>query len=165
VACYSLILFNAESDLGAGSQLDDLVHTVGRPNIVFRANALGTMLTLVALGHGVGLVGSAQMAGVKRRDVVLRPIAGAITSLVTYVLHSSCGVPERLAEFIKLARELLNGDSTAELSGRPDGVPWPCSTPPTLADSASPNLCRLRRRYLRGPASARDLPKRAGPSR
>lgn len=116
LAHYSLILFSAESDLGAGSQIDDFVHTLGRPNIVFRANSLGTMLTLVALGHGIGLVGSAQMTGVKRRDVVLRTICGAAPSLVTYVLHANCGLSEPLGAFIDLARDLLDGDSTAELS-------------------------------------------------
>jgi DNA-binding transcriptional LysR family regulator len=116
LAHYSLILFSAESDLAAGSRIDDFVDTLGRPRIAFRANSLGTMLTLVALGHGVGLLGAAQMTGIKRRDVVLRPISGAALSLATYVLHSTCGVSEPLETFIELARELLSGESTAELS-------------------------------------------------
>jgi DNA-binding transcriptional LysR family regulator len=116
LACYSLILFSAESDLGAGSQIDDFVHTLGRPNIAFRANSLGTMLTLAALGHGVGLAGSTQMTGVKRRDIVLRTISGSAPSLVTYVLHSKCGLSEPLEAFIELARELMGADSTVELS-------------------------------------------------
>lgn len=116
VARYSLILFSAESDLGAGSQLDNFVYALGRPRIIFRANSLGTMLTLVALGHGIGLVGSAQMAGIKRRDVMLRTISGAAQPLETYVLHSACGLSEPLEAFIELARELLSEDSTAELS-------------------------------------------------
>jgi len=116
LACYPLILFSAESDLGGGSQIDAFVDTLGRPRVVFRANSLGTMLTLVALGHGIGLVGSAQMSGVKRRDVVLRTISGATPPMMTYVLHSACGLPEPLAAFIELARELLSADSTAELS-------------------------------------------------
>lgn len=116
LACYSLILFNAESDLGAGSQIDDFVDALGRPRVAFRASSLGTMLTLVALGHGVGLVGSAQMTGVKRRDVVLRTIGGAAPPLVTYVLHSTCGLSEPLEAFIELTRELLSADSTVELS-------------------------------------------------
>jgi DNA-binding transcriptional LysR family regulator len=116
LSCYSLILFSAESDLGGGSQVDNFVHTLGRPNIAFRASSLGTMLTLVALGHGVGLIGSAQMTGIKRRDVVLRAISGATPPLVAYVLHSSCGVSKPLEIFIQLARDLLSGDSTVELS-------------------------------------------------
>lgn len=116
LARYSLILFGAESDLGAGAQIDNFVDTLGRPHVVFRANSLGTMLTLVALGHGIGLVGSAQMSGVKRRDVVLRTIGGVTPPVMTYVLHSACGVPEPLEAFIDVARELLNEDSTAELS-------------------------------------------------
>jgi len=116
LACYSLILFSPESDLGAGSQIEDFVHTLGRPRIIFRANSFGVMLTLVALGHGVGVLGSAQMTGIKRRDVVLRPICGVTSQLTTYVLHSDCGVPQPLAAFIELARALLSGNSTAELS-------------------------------------------------
>jgi DNA-binding transcriptional LysR family regulator len=116
LACYSLIMFSAESDLAAGSQLDDFVDALGRPRVAFRANSLGTMLTLVALGHGVGVLGSAQMTGIKRRDVVVRTIRGEAPPLVTYVLHSDCGVSEPLVAFIELARELLSEDSTAELS-------------------------------------------------
>lgn len=111
---YPLILFSAEADLGAGSQIDNFVDTLARPYIAFRANSLGTMLTLVGLGHGIGLVGSAQMAGVKRRDVVFRPLGSAVPSLTTYVLHSDSGVSEPLETFIALARELLaSADSPA----------------------------------------------------
>ncbi len=116
LACCPLILFSAESDLGAGSLIDNFVDALGRPRIAFRAKSLGTMLTLVALGHGIGLVGAAQMAGVKRRDVVLRTISEATPPIMTYVLHSACGLPETLEAFIDLARELLSADSTAELS-------------------------------------------------
>ncbi|NPC57776.1 LysR family transcriptional regulator [Caenimonas soli] len=103
---HPLILFSAESDLGAGSEIENFAETLGRPYIAFRANSLGTMLTLVALGHGIGLVGSAQMAGLRRSDVVLRPIGGITQQLTTYVLHSNCGVSEPLETFIELAREL-----------------------------------------------------------
>jgi DNA-binding transcriptional LysR family regulator len=114
---HPLILFSAESDLGAGSEIENFVDTLGRPHIAFRASSLGTMLTLVALGHGIGLVGSSQLTGIKRRDVVARPISGVAPSLTTYVLHSNCGVSEPLDAFIEFARELLsNADSTAELS-------------------------------------------------
>jgi DNA-binding transcriptional LysR family regulator len=112
---YSLILFSAESDLAAGSRIEEFVDTLGRPRVAFRANSLGTMLTLVALGHGVGLLGAAQMTGINRRDVVLRPISGAAPSLETHVLHSDRGISEPLAAFIDLARELLSAGSTAEL--------------------------------------------------
>lgn len=116
LASYPLIHFSAESDLGAGSQIDNYVDTLRRSRIAFRSNSLGTMLTLVALGHGIGLVGTAQMAGVKRRDVVIRTISEATPPIMTYVLHSACGLSEPLEAFIELARELSTADSTAELS-------------------------------------------------
>jgi DNA-binding transcriptional LysR family regulator len=113
---HPLILFSAESDLGAGSEIENFVDTLGRPHIAFRASSLGTMLTLVAFGHGIGLVGSSQLMGIKRRDVVTRPISGVAPSLTTYVLHSNCGVSEPLDAFIEFARESLSkADSTAEL--------------------------------------------------
>lgn len=65
LARHPLILFSAESDLGGGSQIGDFAETLGQPHIASRANSLGTMLTLVALGQGIGLVGSAQMAAIK----------------------------------------------------------------------------------------------------
>jgi DNA-binding transcriptional LysR family regulator len=110
LACYSLILFSAESDLGAGTQINEFVETIGRCRIAFRASSLGTMLTLVALGHGIGLIGSTQMTAINRRDVALRAVSGGTDSLSTYVLHSSCGVSEPLSAFIELARELLSAD-------------------------------------------------------
>jgi DNA-binding transcriptional LysR family regulator len=116
LAYYSLILFSADSDLAAGSRIDDFVDTLGQPRVAFRANSLGTMLTLVALGHGVGLLGSTQMTGFKRRDVVVRTIHGVTPPLATYVLHSDSGVSEPLKAFIELARERLGEESTAELS-------------------------------------------------
>jgi DNA-binding transcriptional LysR family regulator len=116
LANYSLILFSAESDLGAGRVVDDFVETFAKGHIAFRASSLSTMLTLVALGHGVGLVGSAQMTGLRRRDLVLRPIGGVIPAITTYVLHPSSGVSKRLSAFIDLATKYLITESTAELS-------------------------------------------------
>jgi DNA-binding transcriptional LysR family regulator len=116
LARYPLILFGAESDLGAGSQIDVFVDTLTRPRIAFRANSLGTMLMLVALGHGVGLVGSAQATAAARRDVVLRPIEAA-PPLATYVLRATNGVSEPLVEFIDFAQQRFSiADSTDSLS-------------------------------------------------
>lgn len=42
---HPLILFNAESNLGGGSEIENFVDTLGRSHIAFRANSLGTMLT------------------------------------------------------------------------------------------------------------------------
>ena len=92
------------------------VDTLAEPYVAFRANSLGTMITLIALGHGIGLAGSAQLKSTRRKDVVLRPICGAAPSLTTCVLHSSCGVSEPLEAFIEFARELLSSaESTDEL--------------------------------------------------
>lgn len=110
---HQLILFGAESDLGGGPLLDAFVGTLTRPNVAHRANSLGALLTLVALGHGIGLVGSAQMKGVQRGDVILRPIVGIEPSLTTYVLHSNRGISDPLNAFIELARKLhSDGEST-----------------------------------------------------
>lgn len=83
LACSSLILLSSDSDWGAESQVDKFVDTLGRPHVVFRTSSLGTMLTLVALGHGIGLVGSAQATGVKRGSVVLRTV-GRVTPPLTF---------------------------------------------------------------------------------
>lgn len=116
LARYPLILFSTESDLGAGSQIDDFINTFAQARVGFRASSLGTMLTLVAFGHGIGLVGSAQAAAAVRRDVVLRPIDGA-PALTTYVLHSNGGVSEPLGGFIDFARRRLSiADPTDVLS-------------------------------------------------
>jgi DNA-binding transcriptional LysR family regulator len=115
LAGHPLILFNDESDLGAGFQIDHFADSLERAHVAFRARSLGTMLTLVALGHGVGLVGSAQAAATERRDVVLRPISGAAPALTTYVLHSNCGVSKPLETFIEFARELLSSADSPDL--------------------------------------------------
>jgi DNA-binding transcriptional LysR family regulator len=104
LADFPLILFSDESDLGAGFPIEQFADTLDRTYVAHRAKSLGTLLTLVALGHGVGLLGSAQGAATTRRDVVLRPIGGAALVLATYVLHSSCGVSKPLEGFIEFAR-------------------------------------------------------------
>jgi DNA-binding transcriptional LysR family regulator len=109
---YPLILFSPEVDLGAGFQVESFVESFARPHIAFRANSLGTMLSLVGLEHGIGFVGSAQVAGINRSDVQFRPLGSAGPSITTYVLHSDSGVSEPLQAFIGLAREqLASGDS------------------------------------------------------
>jgi DNA-binding transcriptional LysR family regulator len=113
LADYSFILFSAESDLGAEYQIDDFVETLIRPHVAFRANSLGTMLTLVGLGHGIGLVGTAQAMAIARRDVVRRSISDIAPDLTTYVLHSTGGISEPLENFIEFAREAFSKvDST-----------------------------------------------------
>lgn len=111
---YPLILFSAESDLGAGLEVDRFLDTLARPRIAFRASSLGTMLTLVALGHGIGLLGSALGAGTKRRDVVLRAIGGSAPDLATYMLHSNGGVSEPLRAFIEFARDSVSSADSAD---------------------------------------------------
>lgn len=103
-----LILFSAESDLGGGSQISHFVESLGNPYIAARPGSLGTLLTLVALGHGVGLVGAAQMAGIHRSDIEVRRITGAVPQLKTYVLHAASRASEPLKDFIELARQLLS---------------------------------------------------------
>lgn len=114
---HPLILFGAESDIGGGVQIDNFVNTLANPCVADRASSLGVMLTMVGLGNGIGLVGASQMAGVKRTDVVLRPLGGAAPALTTYVLHADCGISEPLSRFIDHARALsLTADPTAVLS-------------------------------------------------
>lgn len=117
LARHPLILFGAESDLGGGSQVASFVNTLTTSVVAARATTLGTLLSLVALGHGIGLVGAAQISGVRRSDVELRRIGGgSVPSLTTYVLHADCGVSEPLDAFIELARELSSAESEAEPS-------------------------------------------------
>ena len=127
LACHSLILFSTESDLGAGSEIDSFADTLGRAHIAFRAHSLGTMLALVALGHGIGLVGSAQMMGLKRRDIVLRPIGGATPPITTYVLHTNCGMSAPLEAFIELARASPGTLRKRRLAGRAFLKPRSCA--------------------------------------
>lgn len=115
LARYPLILFSDESDLGAGFQVEHFRDTLTRANVAFRANSLGTLLTLVGLGHGVGLVGTAQATATRRRYVVLRPISGTAPTLTTYVLHSNCGVSKPLEAFIEFAREQLSRADWADV--------------------------------------------------
>jgi DNA-binding transcriptional LysR family regulator len=110
---HPFILFSAESDLGAGYQIDDFVETLVRPRIAFRANSLGTMLILVALGHGIGLVGTTQAMTIARRDVVWRSINDIAPALTTYLLHSTGGISEPLGDFIEFTRETFSKTDSA----------------------------------------------------
>jgi DNA-binding transcriptional LysR family regulator len=123
LSSYPLILFSADSDLGGASQIEHFVGTLGKPYIAARAGSLGTLLTLVALGHGIGLVGYAQMTGVRRPDVELRTISGARRELKTFVLHAASGASEPVKDLIDLARQHLSDDARSGLSGTPGRGP------------------------------------------
>ncbi len=111
-----LILFSAESDLGGNAHIDGLANVLTNPVIAYRASSLGTMLAGVALGHGIGLVGTAQLVGVRHRNLVTKPISDGGLSVTTYVLRSSCGLSEPLEGFIQLARDVT---STADWKAMP----------------------------------------------
>lgn len=101
-----LVLFGIESDLGVGAQIDCLVDAFGPFEVLGRASSLGAMLMMVGLGHGIGLIGESQTAGLKRTDVVVRPLRDVAPALTMYVLHADCGISEPLSIFIDHVRAM-----------------------------------------------------------
>lgn len=70
------------------------------PLIAEQVASFDLMLTLVAAGYALALVGSSQIAASRIPDVVSRPLAGRSPMLTTYLLRRDVDPSEALSRFI-----------------------------------------------------------------
>jgi len=63
-------------------------------------NSLELMLTLVAAGYALALVGASQVSACRNADVIGRPLAGRSPTLTTYLLRRNADPSETLSRFI-----------------------------------------------------------------
>lgn len=86
---------------GYGRQIARLLRRVDtEPLIAEQVASLDLMLTLVAAGYALALVGASQVAACRNPDVVCRPLAGRSPMLTTYLLRRDTDPSETLNRFI-----------------------------------------------------------------
>ena len=66
-------------------------------------------MTLVSAGYGIAIAPSAKLAGYVNRGIAARPLAGAPTVVMAYLLHPRARLTEPVARLIQRARS-VSGD-------------------------------------------------------
>lgn len=98
---YPLVICDPQLCEGYGRQIERLLRRVDRePLIAEQVTSLDLMLTLVAAGYALALVGVSQVAACNNPDVVYRPLAGRSPMLTTYLLRRDTDPSETLSRFI-----------------------------------------------------------------
>jgi DNA-binding transcriptional LysR family regulator len=109
---YPLVLCHPEVCAGYCRQIDAVLRAVDTPPIVAEHVAtLELMMTLVAAGYGLGLVGTFQITTCRHSGVVARPLAGRPLKLTTYLLRPDSEPSEPLRRFIDRALPSENVDA------------------------------------------------------
>lgn len=101
---YPLVMCHPEAGSGCHKQIEAMLrsHPVN-PIVADYATSLELMLTLVGAGYGIGFAISSQVALFQRDDVVVRPVAGRVPMLVTYLLYADHELSDSLSRFIARA--------------------------------------------------------------
>lgn len=63
-------------------------------------------MTLVAAGYGIAIAPSVKLAGYANRGIAARPLAGAPTVVMAYLLYPRARLTEPVAKFIQRARSV-----------------------------------------------------------
>ena len=83
------------------------------PLVVEQVSSHDLMLTLVAAGYALALVGASHLAASRREEVVARPLAGRSQVLTTWLLRRDAEPSETLRRFIGRVTP-ISGDPTHE---------------------------------------------------
>ena len=70
------------------------------------ASSFDIAMTLVSAGYGIAIAPSARLAGHLNRGIAARPLAGAPTVVMAYLLHPRAPLTEPVARFIQRARSV-----------------------------------------------------------
>lgn len=98
---YPLVMCDPQLCEGYGRQIARLMRRVDmEPLVAEKVASLELMLTLVAAGYALALVGASQVATCRNPDVVSRPLAGRSPMLITYLLRRDTDPSETLSRFI-----------------------------------------------------------------
>lgn len=68
--------------------------------------AFDVAMTLVAAGYGITIAPSARLAGYMCRGIAVRPLAGAPSIVMAYLLHRCTALSEPLERFARRARSM-----------------------------------------------------------
>ncbi|MCW8167099.1 LysR family transcriptional regulator [Verminephrobacter aporrectodeae subsp. tuberculatae] len=98
---YPLVTCNARLCEGYCRQLARLLREVNlEPMVVEETASIDLMLTLVAAGYALALVGASQVAACRNPDVVSRPLTKRSATLTTYLLRPKQQPGEALSRFV-----------------------------------------------------------------
>lgn len=107
---YPLVMCDPQLCEGYGRQIARLLRQVDmEPLIAEQVTSLDLMLTLVAAGYALALVGSSQVAACNNPGVVYRPLAGRAPVLVTYLLRCNVEPSDILSRFINRVSPMESG--------------------------------------------------------
>lgn len=97
---YSLIVCGQETHEGFLRQVLSIFQNAKLvPCISEKVASFDLLLTLVAAGYGIGVAGESQINLARHGDVAIRPFAGGIPKLVTYMLRLDSPLTEKLVRF------------------------------------------------------------------
>jgi DNA-binding transcriptional LysR family regulator len=98
---YPLVMCHPEAGSGCHKQIAAMLRSLpANPIIADYATSLELMLTLVGAGYGIGFAISSQVALFQRDDIVVRPVAGRVPMLTTYLLYADREPSEALRHFM-----------------------------------------------------------------
>ncbi|HDL6904408.1 MULTISPECIES: LysR family transcriptional regulator [Enterobacteriaceae] len=107
---YPLVMCDPQLCEGYGRQIARLLRRVDmEPLVAEKVASLDLMLTLVAAGYALALVGASQVATCRHPDVVSRPLAGRSPMLITYLLRRDTDPSETLSRFIDRVSPIETG--------------------------------------------------------
>lgn len=103
---YPLVMCDPQECEGCCRELAKILRPLERePNVAEHVSSTDMMLTLVGAGYGIGFSTTTKIAGCKRPDVVIRPLAVDEAVLTTYLLRpDSDNAPALLERFITRLR-------------------------------------------------------------
>lgn len=64
------------------------------------------LLTLVAAGYGIGLIGTARAETVRRPDLITRPLSARSVHLTTHLIHRTADVSKLIERFVGRAQKM-----------------------------------------------------------
>jgi DNA-binding transcriptional LysR family regulator len=111
---HPLVACDPQSCEGHCHQIRRILRGADRePLVVEQVSSHDLMLTLVAAGYALALVGASHLAASRREEVVARPLAGRSQVLTTWLLRRDAEPSETLRRFIGRVTP-ISGDPTHE---------------------------------------------------
>ena len=109
---HPLVTCDPQSCEGHCHQIRRVLRSVDRePLVVEQVLSHDLMLTLVAAGYALALVGASHLAASRREAVVARPLAGRSQVLTTWLLRRDTEPSETLRKFIRRVNPVSGGPS------------------------------------------------------
>lgn len=116
---YPLVMCDPHACEGFVRQIERILRAVDTdPLVAEEVVSLDLMLTLVAAGYALALVGASQVVSCRSLDVIGRPLAGRSPMLITYLLRRSVDPSETLSRFIDRVSPMSMEISSTPLPSR-----------------------------------------------